>query len=132
MSGMQITPEVKDGAADVSMESYVYLEEGADTSAYTVELSILDHAGQLVLKEKVALSDFTFDQARFGAITDENSLKGKGVPQTLWQMSEWIFPIQQERLHLMYSTWISRICGTAWLTRIYISLRQACFFMGKP
>lgn len=78
MSGMQITPEVKDGAADVSMESYVYLEEGADTSAYTVELSILDHAGQLVLKEKVALSDFTFDQARFGAITDENSLKGKG------------------------------------------------------
>ena len=78
MSGMQITPEVKDGAADVSMESYVYLEEGADASAYTVELSILDHAGQLVLKEKVALSDFTFDQARFGAITDENSLKGKG------------------------------------------------------
>lgn len=78
MSGMQITPEVKDGAADVSMESYVYLEEGADASAYTVELSILDHAGQFVLKEKVALSDFTFDQARFGAITDENSLKGKG------------------------------------------------------
>lgn len=78
MSGMQITPEVKGEAADINMESYVYLEEGADASAYTVELSILDHEGQVVLKEEAALSDFTFDQPRFGAITDENWLKGKG------------------------------------------------------
>ena len=78
MSGMQITPEVKGDAADINMESYVYLEEGADASAYTVELSILDHEGQVVLKEEVSLADFTFDQPRFGAITDENWLKGKG------------------------------------------------------
>lgn len=78
MSGMQITPEVKVDAADINMESYVYLEEGADASAYTVELSILDHEGQIVLKEEVSLADFTFDQPRFGAITDENWLKGKG------------------------------------------------------
>ena len=78
MSGMQITPEVKGEAADINMESYVYLEEGADASAYTVELSILDHEGQVVLKEEVSLADFTFDQPRFGAITDENWLKGKG------------------------------------------------------
>lgn len=78
MSGMQITPEVKGDAADINMESYVYLEEGADASAYTVELSILDHEGQIVLKEEVSLADFTFDQPRFGAITDENWLKGKG------------------------------------------------------
>ena len=78
MSGMQITPEVKGEAADINMESYVYLEEGADASDYTVELSILDHEGQVVLKEEAALSDFTFDQPRFGAITDENWLKGKG------------------------------------------------------
>ena len=78
MSGMQITPEVKGDAADVNMESYVYLEEGADASAYAVELSILDHEGQVVLKEEVSLADFTFDQPRFGAITDENWLKGKG------------------------------------------------------
>ena len=51
MSGMQITPEVKGDAADINMESYVYLEEGADASVYTVELSILDHEGQVVLKE---------------------------------------------------------------------------------
>lgn len=78
MSGMQITPEVKGDAADINMESYVYLEEGADASVYTVELSILDHEGQVVLKEEVSLADFTFDQPRFGAITDENWLKGKG------------------------------------------------------
>ena len=78
MSGMQITPEVKGDAADINMESYVYLEEGADASVYTVELSILDHEGQDVLKEEVSLADFTFDQPRFGAITDENWLKGKG------------------------------------------------------
>lgn len=78
MSGMQITPEVKGDAADINMESYVYLEEGADASVYTVELSILDHEGQVVLKEEVLLADFTFDQPRFGAITDENWLKGKG------------------------------------------------------
>lgn len=78
MSGMQITPGVKGDAADINMESYVYLEEGADASVYTVELSILDHEGQVVLKEEVSLADFTFDQPRFGAITDENWLKGKG------------------------------------------------------
>lgn len=105
MSGMQITPEVKGDAADINMESYVYLEEGADASAYTVELSILDHEGQIVLKEEVSLADFTFDQPRFGAITDENWLRARGVPLTLWRMSEWIFPIQPGRQHPMYSTY---------------------------
>ncbi len=78
MPGMQITPSVAEDAADVKMEGYVYLDDEADAAAYTVMFSVCDALGNVILEEATALTDFTFDQERFGAITSADSLKGKG------------------------------------------------------